>query len=372
MRVLFWVPYPTEGASNRYRVEQYLPYLEKEGIKYSLRSFWSSSAYRILYKNGHYFKKIYFFLCGTISRILDLLRIARYDVVFIHREAYPIFGAIFETALSILRKPIIFDFDDAIFLPTSSRPNNFIESLKKPDKVASTIVKSKHVIAGNSYLSDFALRYNRSVTIIPTSIDTDKYYSNNRKASDEVVIGWMGSITTLNFLNVMIGTFINISKKFHNIKFKIVGGDFSIEGLSNIISKPWSLEEEIEDLRSFDIGIMPMPDNEWTNGKCGFKAILYMNMGIPCVCSPVGVNKEIITDGVNGFLASSEDEWINKLSLLIENPDLRRRLGMAGRKTVEERYSVKINAPKYIEILKNVYEERHGKGRYKESMSFQY
>ena len=361
MRVLFWVPYPTEGASNRYRVEQYLPYLEKEGIRYSLHPFWSSSAYKILYKNGYYIKKSYFFICGTISRIIDLLRIARYEIVFIHREAYPIFGAIFETALSILNKPIIFDFDDAIFLPASSRPNNFIEGLKKPAKVINTLVKSKHVIAGNSYLSNFALRYNRSVTIIPTSIDTDKYYSKNRKASDEIVIGWMGSITTIDFLNLISGAFIQLSKEFHNIIFKIVGGDFSIEGLSNIISKPWLLEDEIEDLKSFDIGIMPMPDNEWTRGKCGFKAIHYMNMGIPCVCSPVGANKEIVTDGINGFLAKSEEEWIEKLSLLIENSELRKKLGMQGRKTVEEKYSVKVNAPKYLEVLKKVYEERYEK-----------
>lgn len=363
MRVLFWVPYPKEGASNRYRVEQYLPYLKNENIKYSLRPFWSSSAYKILYNNGYYFKKIYFLICGTVLRIVDLLRVTHYDIVFIHREAYPIGGAFFETILSILRKPIIFDFDDAIFLPTFSQPNNFVERFKRPDKVVNIIKRSSHIIAGNSYLSNYALRYNRSVSIIPTPIDTDNYYSDlkiNKK--NGVVIGWMGSITTLIFLNIMINTFINLSKKFNNIKFKIVGGDFSIEGLSNIISKPWSLEEEIEDLRSFDIGIMPMPDNEWTNGKCGFKAILYMNMGIPCVCSPIGVNKEIITDGINGFLAGTENEWIEKLSLLIENPEIRKKIGIAGRKTVEERYSVKVNAPKYLEIFRKIYEERHGKG----------
>lgn len=361
MRVLFWVPYPTEGASNRYRVEQYLPYLQKERIAYSLHPFWSSSAYRILYKNGHYFRKICFFILGTISRIYDLLGIFRYDIVFIHREAFPVGGAIFENIISILKKPFIFDFDDAIFLPSCSYPNNFIERFKKPEKIINIIKRSKYVIAGNHYLSDFAFRYNHSVSIIPTPIDTDKYCPEDRKRGGEIVIGWMGSVTTLEFLDIMRNTFIYLSKRFHNIRFKIVGGDFSIEGLSNIISKPWSLEEEIEDLRSFDIGIMPMPDNEWTNGKCGFKAILYMNIGIPCVCSPIGVNKEIITDGVNGFLASSEDEWINKLSLLIENPELRRRLGMAGRETVEEKYSLKVNAPKYLEIFKKVYEERYGK-----------
>ena len=146
-----------------------------------------------------------------------------------------------------------------------------------------------------------------------------------------------------------------MSKKYSNIEFKIIGGNLSIGNLPNITVKPWVLEQEVGDLRTFDIGIMPMPDNEWTRGKCGFKAILYMSMAIPSVCSPVGMNREIITDGVNGFLADGEGEWIKKLSSLIEDPDLRHKMGLAARKTVEEKYSVKINAPKFLEVIKEVY-----------------
>jgi glycosyltransferase involved in cell wall biosynthesis len=356
MRVLFWVPYPTEGASNRYRVEQYLPYLKEAGIDYSLRSFWSSRAFEILYKTGHHFAKFYYFILGTISRFFDLVRVFQYDVVFVHREAYPIGGAFFETILAILKKPFIFDFDDAIFLPASSHPNNFIERYKKPDKIANIIKMARHVIAGNHYLADFALRQNHSVSIIPTPIDTDKYYPDEKKHSSELVVGWIGSVTTLSFLNKMRNIFIQLSKRFCHIKFKIVGGNFSVSTLSNIISKPWSLDEEIEDLMTFDIGIMPMPDNEWTKGKCGFKVILYMSMGIPCVCSPVGVNREIIIDGVNGFLARTEEDWIEKLVLLIESSEMRKRLGMAGRKTVEEKYSLSVNIPRYLEALQRIYE----------------
>jgi len=355
MRILFLVPYPAEGASNRYRVEQYFPYLKREGIKYSLCPFWSRSAYKSLYKNGHYFRKIFFFIWGTFARIFQIMGIAGYDVVFIHREAYPIGGAFFETVISILKKPIIFDFDDAIFLPASSRPNNFIERFKNPGKVASIIKRSKYVISGNSFLADFALRYNRSVVVIPTPIDTDKYSPGTRDTADRIIVGWIGSATTLDFLEPMSDTFARLTKEFSGIKFKIVGGDFSINGLYNIISKPWSQDEEIEDLKGFDIGIMPMPDNDWTRGKCGFKAILYMSMGIPCVCSSVGMNNEIITDGINGFLADREEEWMEKLSCLIRDAELRKRLGDAGRKTVMEKYSLKANAPKYIDIIKKAY-----------------
>lgn len=355
MRILFWVPYPTEGASNRYRVEQYLPHLKKAGIDFVLKPFWSSSAYRILYRNGNHLAKCYYFILGTVFRLFDLAMIFRYDLIFIHRETYPIGGAFFESILSILKKPFIFDFDDAIFLPATSNSNNFIERYKRPDKVARIIKMSKHVIAGNAYLADFARSYNSFVSIIPTPIDTDKYFPIKNNGKGEVVIGWIGSITTLSFVEMMKGVFVELSKRFSYIKFKIVGGNFSITGLSNIISKPWSLNSELEDLMSFDIGIMPMPDNEWTKGKCGFKATLYMSMGIPCVCSSVGVNKEIIADGVDGFLANSEEEWVDKLSELIKDQKLRNTIGMSARVTVEERYSLIANAPKYLKVIEEVY-----------------
>lgn len=358
MRVLFWVPYPTEESSNRYRVEQYLPYLKLQKIEYSHRPFWNKSAYRILYKPRHYFKKFCFFIFGTLSRIFDLMRIMQYDIVFILREAYPIGGPFFETALNILGRPFIFDFDDALFLLSSSGQNNFIRRLKKPAKIAKIIRMSNRVITGNSYLADFALKFNNDVQIIPTCVDTDKYYPESKKHSNKLIIGWIGSTTTINFLKMMDKVFAVLSKKFSNVTFKIVGGDFSLDGVPNIISKRWSLGEEVRDLRTFDIGIMPMPDNDWTKGKCGFKAILYMSMGIPCVCSPVGVNKEIISDGINGFLADTENDWIRKLSLLIENPGLRIKMGLAGRKLIEEKYSVKVNVSKFLETIQQVYNEK--------------
>lgn len=359
MRVLFWVPYPSEGASNRYRVEQYLPYLHNVKIQYSLHPFWSSAAFKVLYKEGFYLKKIYFFILGTISRVLDLLLIYKYDCVFIHREAYPIGFTFFETILSILSKPIIYDFDDAIFLPSSSRPNIFIDRFKNPSKIKKIIRMSNCIIAGNQYLADFALKDNKEVSVIPTSIDTEKYapvhnfYIKERKKVP-VVIGWIGSVTTSEFLNIIKNPFIQLSRSFAHVIFKIIGSDFSIDAVAGIVNHHWSLATEVDDLRTFDIGIMPMPDNDWTRGKCGFKAILYMSMGIPCVSSPVGVNKEIMRDGINGFLAESERDWIEKLSLLIENPELRKKIGLQGRETIEQLYSVKVNASKFLETISKV------------------
>ena len=357
MRILFWVPYPHEGASNRFRIEQYLPYLKREDIEFTLHPFWNSAAFKVLYERGNYFKKIFFFLLGLGSRFLDIFQMHKYDIVFIHREAFPLGNCFFESVPGFFKKPIIFDFDDAIFLPFSSPQNNFIEKFKKPEKVATILKLSDRVIAGNDYLAEFALRYNRNVSVISTPVESDKFYPIAGDAQERVVIGWIGSVTTSDFLNGMKGVFIALSKKYSNVEFKIVGGNLSIGNLPNITSKPWVLEQEVGNLRSFDIGIMPMPDNEWTRGKCGFKAILYMSMGIPSVCSPVGMNREIITDGVNGFLAAGEGQWIEKLSSLIEDPGLRRKMGLAARKTVEEKYSVKVNAPKFLKVIKEVYSQ---------------
>ena len=354
MKILFWVPYPSEGASNRYRVEQYLPFLEAEGIKYSLRPFWSKSAFKILYKKEFFIKKCCYFILGTLWRFWDLLSIRAYDCVFIHREAFPLGGAFLERLLLILHKPFIFDFDDAIFITSTSQSNIFMRRLRDPNRISDILKMSKHVIAGNNHLKNFAKQFSDHITVIPTPIDTSKYSSSVQKEGERVTIGWIGSITTLEFLRERATTFIELTRIYPDILFKFVGVDLKIEGLNNVESKEWDHSREIADLESFDIGIMPMPDNQWTRGKCGFKAISYMSMGIPCVCSPVGINKEIITDGVNGFLAETKQGWIEKLSLLINNPQLRKKIGLAGRKTIEEGYSVRIWAPKFISVIKGI------------------
>lgn len=355
MNVLFWVPYPSDGPSNRYRIEQYLPYLEESGIGYSLRPFWSPAAFKALYKSGHNLLKFHFFILGTIRRILDLFTLFLYDVIFIHREAYPLGGAFFESIVVFLGKPMIFDFDDAIFLSFISKSNSFIERFKDFSKIKYIIGKSRYVIAGNSYLYDFASKYNPSTFLIPTAINTAQYSPDEQRLSSmdkrEIVIGWIGSVTTLDFLANLRNVFKVLTERYQNLKIKVVGGKFLSDTNINIISKEWAFDEEKDDLKGFDIGIMPMPDNEWSKGKCGFKAILYMSMAIPCVSSSVGVAKEIIIDGENGFLADTEDEWIKKLSRLIEDAELRKKMGLSGRRLVEEKFSICANAPKFLELI---------------------
>ena len=233
-------------------------------------------------------------------------------------------------------------------------------------KIDKIIRLSDCVIVGNEYLKNYALKFNKKVFVLPTVVDTNRYVPKRKSkhnADGKVVIGWIGSPSTQSYIKDFIPIFSILWEKYKNIFLNIVGSDFTYEEdlADNIILHRWSLQKELKELQSFDIGVMPMPDNNWTKGKCGFKALLCMSVGIPTVCSKVGVNSEIVKDGVNGFLASNKEEWLKKLSILIESPNLRTKLALRGRKTVEEKYSVKVYASKFLEILQSVYNEKYQK-----------
>ncbi|MDD5435938.1 MAG: glycosyltransferase family 4 protein [Candidatus Omnitrophica bacterium] len=340
MKVLFIVPYPTSGPSNRFRVEQYLPYLDEKKISYCIRPFCNTDFYFLLRKRGHYLKKFAYLLGFSFLRLVDLLRSLDYDAVFIHREAFPAKDHIFEWLFRIFGKRMIYDFDDAVFL-------------KKPAKVRTVIRIADTIIAGNRFLKDYAAALNKKVAVLPTCIDTTRYRpAGGKKDARKVVIGWMGTPTTSVYLKGIDDVFKAILGKYKNVEIRIIGAmsdDFLCPGL---IYRDWSLESEISDLQEFDIGIMPMPDSDWTKGKCAFKTIQYMSVGIPSVASPVGMNMEVIKEGVNGCFASGSEEWCEKLSKLIESPELRRTMGENGRKTIEERYSLKVNSDKFLDLLR--------------------
>lgn len=354
-KILFLVPYPLEGASYRFRVAQYLPFLKKEGYICRVRPFISSEFYKIIYKKGNIVRKFAYFIVSTLNRMVDIIRSLNYDVIFIHREAFPIGGPIIENIMKRFKKRIVFDFDDAIYLPVTSKYNNFIENFKKFNRLPKIMAMSDLVIVGNNNLKKYALSFNKNVEVIPTVVDSEVYaLKSYNSEKSKIVIGWIGSITTVEYLEEIRGVFERLANIYSNIEIRIVGGEFPSNGLSLIHNRQWLIDREADEIREFDIGIMPMPDNEWTRGKCGFKAILYMSIGIPAVCSPVGVTKEIIRDGVNGFLAQDKNEWFEKLSILINNFELRKKIGMTGRKDVEEKYSLKIYAPKFLEVIQAI------------------
>lgn len=353
MKVLFIVPYSSEGPSNRFRVEQYLPYLKENGFDYCLRPFVSSEFYKIIYKKGRFLKKFYFFLKALCGRMRDIFLARQYDIIFIHREACPYGPPIFEWLFSKFRKPIIYDFDDAIFLQNYNLANRFYRFLKFPSKTREIIKMSSSVIVPNIFLKEYACKFNKYVYIIPTPIDTDKFKIAERPSS-KLTIGWVGSFTTAPYLEVVFNPIQRLSEKYDFV-LKIVGAGnkIYIPGVK-VENCDWELEKEVQDFQNIDIGVYPLIDSLWVRGKAGFKAIQYMAVGGPVVASPIGMTKELIQDGINGFLAKTEDEWVQKLSVLIEDAALRRKIGLEGRKTVEEKYSLKVNAPVLLALIKNI------------------
>ncbi len=354
MKVLFLVPYPTEAPSNRLRVEQYFPYLRQHGVEPILRPFMSSDLYNIRYAPGSMARKVASLGFSTLSRFLDVRRAERADLIFVHRESFPVGGPFVEELLARRGRPLIFDFDDAIYLLNTGVTSRTVGLLKRPSKTARIINLATTVIAGNENLKAYASLYNRNITVIPTPVDTDVFAprpGGERSRGGKVVIGWMGSNTTAPYLKMVGDALAEVARRFPNVEIRAIGGSYVPPVSPSQTVRRWTLDGELDDLHGFDIGIMPMPDTEWTRGKCGFKALLYMSCAVPPVCSPVGLTTDIVQDGENGLLATTTEEWVAKLSMLVEDPALRRRMGRAGRQTVEEKYSLTAHAPRFLETL---------------------
>ena len=348
MKILFLVPYPLgESPSQRFRFEQYFNALLMVGHSYAVRSFLSPQGWSMIYSKGNAGKKILTIVAGFLRRLWTLFSVARYDMVFIHREATPVGPPVFEWMIAkVFRKKIIYDFDDAIWLTDNTSESALEKMIRWRSKVASICKWSFVVSCGNDYLCDYARRFNSNVVLNPTTIDTSYHKPIEKTYNNDVVIGWTGSHSTLKYIDEVVPALQKIS----GFTFVIISDSkISIPVPSRNVK--WKKETEIEDLAQFDIGIMPLPNDEWSKGKCGFKALQYMAMEIPTVVSPVGVNTKIVTDGVDGFICNTTAEWITALEKLIKDPQLRKKLGAAGRKKVEQDYSVVSNTSNFLSLF---------------------
>lgn len=315
-----------EKPSFRYRVLQYIPFLEKEGYKCEVN---------VIPKT-------------VWARIKLFRRMKNFDIVFLQKK---LFNAVEWSFLRKNARKLIYDFDDAVMFRESNNKNLFSD--RRMNSFIRTVKDSDIVIAGNEYLKDLAIKENKKTFVIPTSVDMNRYTEKPLMASsDSVILGWIGSSSTLFYLERMKNVWDSLYKLFPNIKLKIVADKFFDCENMPVIKKQWSYEGEIQDLHTFDIGIMPLTDDPWSRGKCGFKLLQCMAVGIPVVCSPVGVNKDIVTDGINGFLADRDEEWIEKIGILIKNDKLRLQMGKMARETVLAHYSVNIAIRQLIEIFK--------------------
>ncbi len=341
-RLLYIAPHrPERSPGQRFRFEQYQGFLQANGFEITYSPIVNGWDDKVLYQKGRYLAKIWIGVKGILLRLRDVLRMNRFDVILVYREAHFVGTTFFEWCFSKSRAALVFDFDDAIWLNDVSEGNNNLSWLKKPAKTARIAQLSNVVMVGNSFLAEYAAITNPQTVIIPTTIDTIKYKRRKLTNNQSVIIGWIGSLTTIKHFQEAIPFLIPLKEKYgERIGFKvIVDIDFKDERLG-LVSTKWNKNTEVEELNSIDIGIMPLPNNDWSRGKCGFKGIQYMSLGIPTVMTPVGVNVDIIEHEKNGLLALTNEEWVDSLSQLIESPELRERLGNAGRKTIEERFSV--------------------------------
>ena len=306
-----------------------------------------------MYQPGRLGLKMVRLLKQTASRVAAVARAGRYDAIWIYREAMPVGPPVLESLLMMFDRPLLYDFDDAVFLANTSDANRWIAALKCPWKTDWIIRHAAQVVAGNEYLASHARPLNRAVTVIPTAVDTTMFVPRaGAGAAAAPVVGWIGTPTTAPYLTPLGAPLAALARE-HAFTFRVSGGghDLSFDGVRTEYPE-WSLEQEVTLFNTCDVGVYPMPDDDWARGKSGFKAIQFMACGVPVVASPVGVNREIIRDGENGFLASTPDEWERTLRALVTDAALRRRIGAAGRATVEARYSLHVNAPRVAAVLR--------------------
>jgi glycosyltransferase involved in cell wall biosynthesis len=351
--IYFIVPAPLAiSPGQRFRFEQYLSLLKENNIHFRISSFYSMSAWETLYTRGNKLRKIFSVFSGIFSRWLDLFRSARYSYIYLYREAVPLGPPVIEWMMAkVFRKKIIYDFDDAIWIPVTSEFNKGVLKLKYPGKVAKICRWSYKISVGNQFLEQFARQNNSNVFVIPTVVNTEIVYNKQQDQLTSVpAIGWTGSFSTLKYLDIILPVLKRLQDKYAFTLVVIADKDPHL-ALKNYRFIQWNREREVDDLMNFHIGLMPLYDDDISKGKCGFKAVQYMSLGIPAVVSPVGVNADLVEDGVNGFLCVTDNDWERRLEELLLDPSLRTRLGLAGKQKIKEKYSAKVASKMFLDLF---------------------
>lgn len=351
--MLALVPYPLGRApGQRYRIEQWAAPLARSDVDVGFSSFLSARGMDVLYQRGHTAVKVVETLRGYGRRLRELRRAFPADVAFVYREAALLGPAWIERRLAA-REPLVFDFDDAIYLRDASAANARWRALKPAGKAEELCRLATHVTVGSAFLAEFARAHARAVTVVPSTIDTALYPLRPRPSNPRPVVGWTGSHTTWPHLLTVQPALLRLRREI-DFELRVVGaGAVSVPGL-DVRSVEWRAETEADDLRPMDVGLMPLPDDEWSRGKCGMKALQYMALGIPPVVSPVGANREIVRDGVDGFHARDQDEWVERTLRLLRDEPLRQEMGARARDHVEEGYSAAVQVPRVAALLHGV------------------
>lgn len=357
-RILVLCPFP-EGvaAGQRLKYEQYFEDWRAAGYEITISPFMSRALWDVVYQKGHLFAKIRGVAAGTVRRWRDLFRVPAYDLVYVFMWVTPAGTTLAERAVRRLARRVIFDVEDNVLveqkIDPADNPNPLMRFIRGRGKTRFLIRTADHVITSSPFLNDFCLAINakRACTYISSSVDTDRFqpattYTNDRP----VVVGWTGTYSSKMYLDLLRPVFQRLAERIP-FKLKVIGNfDYELSGVDLEVVR-WTAEREVADLQTFDIGVYPLPIDDWVLGKSGLKAIQYMAFALPCVATEVGTTPLLIRDGENGRLVKTEDEWVDALAELIADPDLRRRLGTAARADAVAKYSLHAIADQYRAVL---------------------
>lgn len=358
LKVLFLTRYPVDGASSRYRVYQYVPYLEALGVQCRVQSFMSPVMYQLSFSKGRSLRKMWETGKAVLRRLAILSGWRGYGVIYMQRELFPFGPPIVERFLRWRGAKLVFDYDDALFIKKASRYNPLASLLRSSDKVRQLFGIVHCVIAGNNWLRDEARKSGARAETVEVAEDTVRIQPHAPHTNDRpVTIGWLGSSSTVKYLRLIEPVLVDLAASNPLLRFEIMGGgDFRMEGVPWVLT-PWSLEGELEALKRFDIGLMPLPSEDWAKGKSGGKARTYMAAGVVPVCSAIGYNLELIQTGRTGVLCSTLEDWRREIQALVANAELRQRLATAARREVEARFSPGNQARRLAFILDSIHRE---------------
>jgi glycosyltransferase involved in cell wall biosynthesis len=347
MKILILPRYEPQAASSRYRFYQYIPFLNAKGWEVIVKPLLSNNYVRYLYDNTPL--PVTEIIQGYFERVIQLLNKKKFDLIWLQQELLPWIPSIFENILVRGNIKIVADYDDAFFHRYDQSKNLFVMNLLR-HKIDSVMKYADLILAGNDYLLERAILNNGNVKLFPTVVDIDKFKNTNPTKDNYFTIGWIGSPGTSKYLQIIEEALKEVSLN-KEVRISLIGANkIKINGVS-INHIQWDENTEVEEISKFDIGIMPLPDNPWERGKCGFKLIQYLSCNLPVIGSPVGVNRDIIQNGINGFQANSTDEWIRYIRLLKDDKELRLKMGRNGRRLVEEKYSLQKNSIKIADYF---------------------
>lgn len=355
MKILFLSRYGRLGASSRIRLYQYFSYLEAHEIEVNAFPLMDDDFLRGCYAGEGIPKgKVAYAYVRRAAVLIRAVLSSKYDLIWLEKELFPFLPAWGEALLDLLKVPYVVDYDDAVFHSYDNHEKVIVRFLLG-DKIERVMRGAALVLAGNDYLADRARRAGaRRVEYLPSVVDLDRYQESSRPREGCFTIGWIGSPSTARqHLTIIESVLADFCRDGASRVIAVGSGELNLAGVPLEV-RPWSEETEVSDILSFDVGIMPLPDNPWERGKCGFKLIQCMACGLPVVASPVGVNRRIVEHGVNGFLASTAEEWTAALTGLRDNEELRSAMGKAARGKVEKEYSLQEAAPRLLSLLQSV------------------